>query len=156
MKEFPDFYASVYPIVKQFRQELGKSLTEDGINFYIYTIFTYWKKLVPLLQAKLQKIRVVVISDRHANHAKLIKDFMLHRFSTQIEVEIYSERSMNRQHLENLACDLIVANFILPDFINIKTVYISNFPFYSDLKMLTNMIDQIKEERRISRGVKVG
>lgn len=146
-KEFPDFYSSVYPIVKNLREELGKPQTEAGINFYIYTIFTYWENLVSYLQAKLQKIRIIVISDRHATHAKLIKDFIDHRFSAQIEVDVYSEQLMTKHDLESLDCDLIVANFVLPEYLNTRTVYIRNFPFYSDLRMLSKMINQIKEER---------
>lgn len=155
-KEFPNFYTSIYPIVKNFRLELGKPQTEEGLNFYIYTIFTYWKDLVTYLQLKLQKIRVIVVSDRHVTHSKIIKDFINHRFSTQIELEVYSERLMTKEHFKNLNCDLIVANFVLPDYLDIKTVYIRNFPFYSDLRMLSHMIDQIKAERIIESGVKLG
>lgn len=155
-KEFPDFYSLVYPIVKNLREELGKPQTEAGINFYIYTIFTYWENLVSYLQAKLQKIRVIVISDRQANHAKLIKDFINHRFSAQIEVDVYSEQLMTKHDLESLDCDLIVANFILPESINTRTVYIRNFPFYSDLRMLSKLIDQIKEERLNESEVEFG
>lgn len=156
-KAFPNFYASLYSAMKEFRKALGKPQTEDGIYFYMYTIFTYWEGLISNLYLQLPEIRVVVISNRHVTHAELIKGFIEHEFSEQVKVQVFAERTLDLEQLTSLNCDLIVANFILPDLPGKRTVYIENIPLYPDLTALKKAIESIRrEEISTKEGVLLG
>lgn len=145
--EFPNFYQTLYQTMKELREFLDKPLTEEGINFYIYTVFTYWKGLVPELRKKFLKIRVTIISDRHVTHAKMLKDFITHEFSEQIVIDIYTGIELDREILENLESDIIVTTFLVPKLTNQRTLYIDSVPIFKVFVNLQKVIDEIIEER---------
>ena len=146
-KEFPHFYVSIHSAMKELRQALGKPETEEGVNFYIYTVFTYWKGLIPKLRDQFPKIKVTVISDRHTLHAHMIKDFIAHEFSNQIELDIFTGVNLNKEILENLDCDVIVTNFPMPLLEKKRSVYIEIIPGFNDLVKLQNVFEEIVSER---------
>lgn len=145
--EFPVFYKQIYEGMKAFREKIGKPITEDGINFYIYSIFSRWENLVPELRRKLDKIKVLVISDRHFSHARMIKDFIEYEFSEQITIDIFSEMDLDQHTLAQLECDLIVSAFPLEEDIDVRNVYISNMPKYKDYVRIQEHIDDIIKKR---------
>lgn len=149
--EFPNFYRQLYEAMKKFRAKLNKPLTEDGIHFYVYTVFSRWKNIVPELRRKLDKIKVLVISDRYTAHAEMIKDFIDYEFNEQIEAVFFDGIDFTPKVLEKLEYDLIISSFTLESVENIRNVYISNVPKYSDYVKIQKHIDEIILER-ISEG----
>lgn len=147
-ENYPDFYRSLSSAIQELRAFYEKPPTQEGTNFYVYTVFTYWKGLVAELRRKTPKIRVMVISDRHFTHARMIKEFIDFEFSEQSDVEIYSSMELNYQILEELEHELIVTNFLIPEIEGKKTVYIKNLPTPRDLAELQNKMDKIIEERQ--------
>lgn len=145
--DFPNFYHSIQQAMKELRTFLGKPLTEEGINFYIYTVFTYWRGLVAELRKKFKKIRVIIISDRHETHAKMLKQFIAHEFTQQIVIDIYSKAALDEMTLESLSCDFIVTSFPIPKLNTKRTVYIETVPNFNDLVKLQRVIDDIIAQR---------
>jgi hypothetical protein len=141
--EFPKFYQLLYEGMKTYRQFLRKPMTEDGINFFIYTLFTFWPNLVPALRKKFADIQVIIISNRHSTHARMLKDFIEHELPNQLTIDIYTAMDLNSEILEALDCDFIVSNFPLPDLESKDSVYIEKVPTYNDLRKIQNVIDAL-------------
>lgn len=145
--EFPNFYNDLYLAMKKFRKHIGKPVTEDGIHFYMYTVFTWWKNLVPDLRRKLQKINVLVISDRHKTHASMLKDFIEYEFNEQLTVDFYEEVTFDSRNLLNTDYELVVSSFPIQEIEPIRHVYIPNVPTFNDYLEMKGQIDAIVLER---------
>lgn len=146
-REFPQLYIDLYEGMKEFRKVLGKDTSEEGIAFFIYNVFATWKNLVPQLRQKIEKIRSIVISDRHRAHAEMIKDFIQYEFSEQVTVDFFIDLELNPEVLERLDYDLIVTTFTIDDLKNRRNVYIPNVPKYTDYQNIQHHIDEIIAER---------
>lgn len=146
-KEFPQFHKDLYHGMKEFREVLHKPITEDGIAFYIYTAFSNWDNIVPQLRQKLDKIKVLVISDRSKKHAEMIKDFIAYEFSKQLEIDFFTALELNSEVLKQLEYDLIVTTFTIEELENSRSVYIPNIPKYKDYQMIQRQIDGIVLDR---------
>lgn len=131
-KEFPQFYQDLYEKMLQFRKVLDRPTTKEGIAFFVYNIFATWKNIVPQLRNKIQKIKTLVISDRHQAHAEMVKDFIAYEFSEQVTVDFFNDLELNQAILEELDCDLIVTTFPIEQLHTKRSVYIPNVPKYND------------------------
>lgn len=147
---FPRFYHDLYEEMKTYREFLGKPATEEGIHFFIYTVFNFWEDLIPELQNKFKKVHVVILSDRHATHAHMLKDFILFELTAQVKVEIYTKNIVSRETLEQLNCDLIVTNFPISPLESKRAIYIENVPLFNDLVKIQNAVHSIISERLAS------
>lgn len=146
-REFPQLYIDLYEGMKEFRKVLGKDTSEEGIAFFIYNVFATWKNLVPQLRQKIEKIRSIVISDRHRAHAEMIKDFIQYEFSEQVTVDFFIDLELNPEVLERLDYDLIVTTFTIDDLKTRRNLYIPNVPKYTDYQNIQHHIDEIIAER---------
>lgn len=145
--EFPNFYNDLYRIMKEFRQRIDKPITEDGIYFYMYTVFTWWKNLVVELRRKLDAINVLVISDRHHTHAAMLKDFIEYEFSEQLKVDYYEGVTFEPKDLVHSDYELVVSSFPLYDLEHIRHVYIPNVPKFKDYLEIKAQLDAIVLDR---------
>lgn len=146
--EYPNFYHHLYTGMKEFREHIGKPLTESGIEFYIYTIFTWWDNLVPELQKRYNKIKILVISDRHKTHADMMKGYIEYAFNDQIMIDYYEELRLDYDALNESEYDIIVGSFPLEILDQKRTVYISNVPCFDDYLEIRQHIDEIRADRR--------
>lgn len=142
-KNFPNFYKHLYTGMKKYRKFINRPVTENGINFFIYTAFIFWENLVPELRKKFEDIRVVIISDRHVSHAHMLKDFIAHEFTEQVVIDIYTSIKLDKEILEDLDYDFVVTNFPIPKLETKPTVYIKNVPNFNDLVKLQQVIDDV-------------
>ena len=129
---------------------MGKPLTEDGIYFLIYILFTHWEKLVPQMRKKYPEIKVLIISDRHMSHSKMLKDFLIREFSDQLLIDIYTDIELNVALLEKLDYHFIVTNFPLPDLSTKKSIYIQNVPTHHDIENIQDILNEIIDARLIN------
>lgn len=147
--QFPCFYDSLYEAMKAYRGFVEKPITEDGIQFYIYTLFTNWESLIPELRKRLGDIHVLVVSDRHVSHAKMLRDFMTGIFSDKVKIDIYEEISLEQGDLMKLGYDFIVVNFPVPNVSSPHFIYIENLPSRNDILKLQKAVSQILAKRAI-------
>lgn len=145
--EFPYFYQQMYESMKKFRARIGKPLDDDGINFYIYSIFSRWENIVSALRRKLTKIKVIVVSDRHVSHAQMLKDFIKYEFNEQIVIDIFDGVELTPQIMSQLDYDLIVSAFPLKKMDDLRYVYISNVPKFKDYTNIQKHLSEIISER---------
>lgn len=145
--EFPLFYQDLYEGMELFRKKLNKPLTEEGIYLYMVTIFSWWKNLVPELRKKLDKIRVLVVSDRDYSHAQMLKDFLSFEFNEQLQIKIYNEPIFNPDFLQENQFELVIGSFTSNELNLIPSVYISHLPKTEDYFKIQEHIDQILWDR---------
>ena len=146
-KNFPKFYDHLFITAKNYRTFMDKSLTEEGISFIMYTIFITWENLLPELKRKYEKIHILVVSDNHVSHSKMIKDVIEYEFHEQIIVNIYNGIKLDNNILKKLKYDIIVANFPLPTLENRRSVYVENLPTFFDIAKIRESVDDIILER---------
>ncbi|AEB30178.1 M protein trans-acting positive regulator [Carnobacterium sp. 17-4] len=150
--KFPVFYNDLYEGMIAYRKLQDKPITEDGIDFFICSLFTYWKNLVPELHKKFDKIKVLVISNHHILHADMLKDFIQSEFTEQLVVDIYMDNHLSLSMLEDLNYDFIVTNFPLPKLESKRNIYIENVPTVNDLIKIeeaVNRIVSVREQQNI-------
>lgn len=147
---FPKLYTQLYNGILEYRNLMGKPLTEDGIYFLIYILFTHWEKLVPQMRKKYPEIKVLIISDRHMSHSKMLKDFLIREFSDQLLIDIYTDIELNVALLEKLDYHFIVTNFPLPDLSTKKSIYIQNVPTHHDIENIQDILNEIIDARLIN------
>lgn len=145
--EFPNFHDSLYEAVRNYFELIGKTATEDGINFIIYTIFIFWDNLLPEFRKKQTKIHVLVVSDRHISHSKMLKEIIEYEFTEQIVVDVYDGITLDYGTFKKISSDIIVANFPLPNLENQRTVYVESLPSFFDIAKIREKVDEIMVER---------
>lgn len=148
-EEFPKFYNQLYKAMKSYRELIGKPIIEDGINFYVNTIFIQWEDLVKELRRKAGKVNVLVLSDRHTSHAQMLKDFITYEFNEQLDVSIYSEIELHKSILNKQNHDFIVTNSPLISNLNKPVVYIETVPTNQDIHKIQTTLEQVLADRNI-------
>lgn len=146
-KNFPEFYDDLYIAVKNYRYLMDKPLTEEGINLIMYIIFITWENLLPQLRRKFEKIHILVVSDNHISHSKMIKEVIEYEFHEQIIVSIYNSIKLDNHILKNLKYDIIVSNFPILNLENQRSIYVENLPTFFDIAKIRESVDEIILER---------
>lgn len=146
-EEFPQLYKDISEGMKAFREKLERPTTNEGVAFFIYQIFIMWENLVPQMRKKIDKINVLVISDRHKAHAEMIKGFIQYEFSEQVIVNFFTDSVLNPRVLDGLDYDLLITTFTIDTLENKRHVYIPNVPKYTDYQKIQRAIDNIIHER---------
>lgn len=146
-KDFPAFYQALVEGIKQYRTLVGLPQTNEGIHYLVYILFTYWNKLSLELRKKFEKIKILVISNRHVAHSNLLKDFLEYEFNSHLTIDIYDDIFLTDTILEELEYDFIVANFPLPELNSKNSICIENIPTFQDIVQIQEEIDNILIKR---------
>src|SRR5699024_3352480 len=72
--QYPMVYETLYTGIVEYRKRLNKPLHEDKIYLSLYTLITIWNNLLVELHDRYQKVSLLVISDSHFSHAKMIQN----------------------------------------------------------------------------------
>lgn len=86
---------------------------------------------------------MLIISNRHPSHSKMIKEFIDYEFSDHLTIDIFDDLYLSETILEELDYNFIVANFPLPPLKSKNCICIENIPTYQDLTKITSEIDEI-------------
>lgn len=140
---FPDFFHDMSEGLSEYRGLIDKPLTPFTMDFIIYTFCTYWWKLIPSLQNKWHKVKLIIVSDINNGHANLMKDIIDYAFGNKIELLVYESPLLSYQQLKELNCDIVIANFPLPNYSEIQTAYVENIPSIRNLKTISDLVDRI-------------
>lgn len=147
---FPKFYKRLCEGLEKYRALCSLPATEDGLNYLIYITYSYWQSLTINLRRKHQKIKVLVISNRHTAHSHMLSDFISYEFSRQLEIDVYLDVFLTRDILENLEHDFVIANFPLPRLTSKSTLLIESIPGAHDLSKIQEEINRIREKRNLN------
>ncbi len=146
-KQFPVFYESLYDGMKEFRMIMNKPLTESGINFYIFTVISWWENLISELHQNIYKINVLLISDRHQKHAQMMKEFINFKFGEQLEIETANSIYLDSDIVNLSNYDLIISSYMDKKLLDYRSIYISDIPLPENLHQIQKQIDSILASR---------
>lgn len=144
---FPQFYEQLYDGIIGFRKLAGLPLTDNQIHFTIYLIIASWEKILPALRRSLEKINILVISNRHTSHSNLIKDFIEYEFSEQLVIDIFNRPFLTESSINNKAYDFIISNFPLPTTESVYWICIENIPTFNDISKIQQAINHVIKHR---------
>ena len=148
-KQFPIFHKSLYDGMHELRAVLDRPITEAGINFYIFTVVSWWDNLVPELHHNQYNIKVLVISDRHQSHAKMIKDFIACEFGEKLSLQTTHSIYLDSEMIDLSDYDLIISSYMDKNLSKYRNIYISNIPQREDLDHIKKHVDDILASRLI-------
>lgn len=141
--QFPAFYESLYDGMKEFQMIMNKPTNESGINFYIFTVVSWWENLISELHQNIYKIKVLLVSDRHQKHAQMMKEFINFEFGEQLEIETINTIYLDSDLIDLSNYDLIISSYTDNRLQHYRTLFITNVPQPEDYIQIQKHIDSI-------------
>lgn len=146
-EEFPLFYKDLYTVVKKYREVSGLEHSQEGMNYFMYIIFSHWDYLLLELRKKYEKVKILVISNRDVSHSNMLKDFIEYEFGQRLVIDIFDGTYLTETILENLDYDFIISNFPLPLLKSKSTIYVENIPTLRDFEKIGVEINDVLMEK---------
>lgn len=138
----PDFYKEARLLIKDYLSRIHNNDTSINLNHLLYTLFSHWKSLFIELHRKLCKFKVIIISSNDNYHSLMIKDILnLHLNEYSLETSVFTMEVIDIKALTKLECDVIVANFTLPDIEGKKCFYVNDMPSYKDIQKIRRYLN---------------
>jgi len=144
---FPDFLKKMQASLNEFRQFLKVPFSTRHMNYMIYILFTNWENLIPQLEDKFNKIKVLILSNRNTAHSQMIKDFIEFKINEPLSIDIYKELYLSKTMLEASEYEIFVANFPLPKLQDKCSIYIENIPTTKGIQKIQTEIDKMIRKR---------
>lgn len=142
-QSFPHIFQQLYEGIVGYRTRLKKDLDEDKINMLIYTLFTYWDNLLTDLYRKHQNVSLLVLSDGHYSHAKMIQNLLSFELRSNITIDVYKGQELSLEKLNQSNYDLIVSTFSLAEISDKEVIIINHFPTFNDIIAIESCINKI-------------
>ena len=150
-EEFPTFYKHLYHNVKDYRRFLNLKPSKKAMNYLMYSIVSKWNQLILDLRQKHDKIKLLIVSNRHMSHSYMLKDFIEYEFGSRLMIHIYDGVFLTAEILKELDYDVILANFPLPTLASKSFLCIENIPTFNDLAKIQKEIDEVIVKRNKKR-----
>ena len=135
----PNFYKDVTELLENYQHEVKNVNRQRNISHLIYTFYTHWEGLVSQLQAKQEKIKVLILNDFDEYYPKFLASYLEQNAANRFEYHTYDDLEISLDLLEKTEYKVILSNFALPE-IKGKTIICSQ-----DL----SMIDLINELNKL-------
>ena len=145
--KFPFFYQNLRDGMEAYRAIMGKPITDDGINFYMFMVISWWGNLIAQLHQGIYKIRVLLVSDRHQKHAQMMKEFIRFEFGEQLNIEMTNSIYLDSEIADLSDYDLIISSYFDNRLTAYRSIYISDIPSSENLELIQCQIDEILENR---------
>ena len=145
--QYPNIYQLLYNGIIGFRKRLNKPLDDDKIHLLLFTLVTTWDNLLVELQTKFQKVSLLIISDGHYSHSKMIQNFLSFELRNNVSIETYQNREISYEKLNSCDHDLVVSTFKLPEFDDKETIIIEHYPSFQDINRIEGVINKIIERK---------
>lgn len=139
----PSLYDNLYDSISQLRTSLNLTLDEDRINYLMFTLVTAWTNLIGDLNDQIDKVSILVLSNRHKTHAMMIQSILQQELQFVEKIDVYTDLFITKDKLNKLDYDLIVSNFSLPPLDNKQTMIIEHFPNHGDIKEIQRVVNSI-------------
>lgn len=141
--DYPFVYDALYASIIEYRKRLNRDLNPDKIHLLVYSLFTAWENLLVGLHTKYQQVSILVLSDGHYSHAKMIQNLLSFELRNNVTINTYQNREITADLLDASDCDLIISTFKLPDFANKETIIIDHYPSLHDINRIEALINKI-------------
>ena len=135
----PEFYNDVAALLEEYQQEIKNVKRQRNISHLIYTFYTHWEGLVAQLQAKQEKIKVLILNDFDEYYPKFLASYLEHNAANRFEYHTYDQLEISLDILEKSDYKIILSNFALPE-IKGKTVICSH-----DLSMI-DLVNELNKQ----------
>ena len=135
----PEFYDDVAGLLEQYQHQIKNVKRQRNISHLIYTFYTHWEGLVSQLQAKQEKIKVLILNDFDEYYPKFLASYLEQNAANRFEYHTYDDLEISLDLLAKTDYKVILSNFALPQ-IKGKTVICSQ-----DL----SMIDLVNELNKL-------
>lgn len=152
---YPQFSNMVFAELKRLEKSTSFLWYSSHRHQVAYIMFLYWTDLVFLLELKKVKVRIIVVSDLGANHAKLLADLIHVSFYSKAKIEVNRQSLLfaTQEEIDELnQYDIIVANNALPIFAEDKLVVMENLPTIRDFNTLNEKIEADQGKQTVFAG----
>lgn len=146
--QYPMVYETLYTGIVEYRKRLNKPLHEDKIYLLLYTLITNWNNLLVELHERFQKVSLLVISDSHFSHAKMIQNLLSFELRQNVTIHTFHSPEISVEKLKSSDYDLILSTFKLPDLNDKATIIIEHYPRVHDIKRIEKLLNCIIEDKQ--------
>lgn len=137
----PEFYKDSWQYFKEYQSKVHNNHSSTNLKHLLYTLFSHWESLFKELNRRERVYKAVVISSNDNYHSHMLKDILdIHLSENQLEISALTLSSIDVNALKRLNCDIIIANFTLPDIEKKKCFCIDNMPSYNDIQKIRRFI----------------
>lgn len=144
----PQFYQPIKEMLKKFCELLQVSSEDTIINYLFFTLVTYWDNLVKDYFKQNLGVSLIIFSDQHFLHSKMIQHLLELELPQDCSIDIYKEIKLSADVLKTLDYDIIISNFELPATVNDKEIIvIHDFPTSIDIKSIKDVIRKIRIQK---------
>lgn len=144
----PQFYQPIKEMLKKFCELLQVSSEDTIINYLFFTLVTYWDNLVKDYFKQNLGVSLIIFSDQHFLHSKMIQHLLELELPQDCSIDIYKEIKLSADVLKTLDYDIIISNFELPASVNDKEIIvIHDFPTSIDIKSIKDVIRKIRAQK---------
>lgn len=147
-QKFPEFYDFISLGLIKYRSLIKIAPTQFSIDHLIFQVFICWGNLLPQLQNKWQKVKVLLISDINNGHGSLIKDQIEYYFNHKIMIEIYDARTLTAENVLATQSDMVISTFSIPILEDIPIVCLNSIPTAKEIKLIDNILDDLISKKQ--------
>lgn len=148
-EKFPYLYNNLYKSLSKVRQIMKLPMNDEKVYSLIFAIYTNWDSLIRDLHDKYQQLNVLVISDGHYSHGKMIENLLTFELPDNIEVTTYRNQNLTVDLLNESESDLIISTFKLPDEVQIPYIITKHYPSISDVQRIQTVVEEILDEKAV-------
>lgn len=145
--QYPLLYKDFYGCIVEVRKMMDLPLDDAKINLLIFTLYVNWDNLIIDLHKKYQHISILVISDGHFSHGKMIERFLNFELRNNVTFDTYHHRNLTPERLNRMDSDLIISTFKLPEFIDKPCIIVEHYPSQVDILRIESLIDELLEQK---------
>lgn len=141
----PEFYQVFLSMIQGFCEGIRISTNEKTVNYLLFTLITYLDDLISTYNQKHLKVSLVILSDLHFSHSKMIKNLLETELPQVVSIDIFEDKKISVEKLENTTYDIIISTFTLPKIKDKKVVVIQDFPTAIDLANIKRTINDVRK-----------
>lgn len=136
-----EFYKDSQEYLKDYLSKIHNNRSPLNLKHLLYTLFSHWRLLFKELNRRMSIYKAAIISSNDIYHSHMLKDVLDTHFNqNQLETSVIAPEAIDKNTLEQLDYDIIIANFTLPDLKDKKSFYVDNMPSYNDIQKIKKYI----------------
>lgn len=139
----PDFFDFISIGLTNYRSMINKPPTQFSLNHLIFQIFVCWENLLPQLQNKWRKVKLLLISDINNGHGNLIKEQIEYYFNHKIIIEIFDSKLLTSDNIKSTQCDIVISTFPIPTLKDIPVICLNNILTTNAIELIDSILDEI-------------
>lgn len=149
----PEFYQIFLSMIQGFCEISEIGFKENIVNYLMFTLITYWDGLISDYIQKNLNISLVILSDKHFSHSKMLRNLLELELPREVSIDIFDDKNISSTILEKIPSDIIISNFTLPVLEDKKVVVINDFPTSLDFDNIKQSIKYVRSTRHVIKKI---